>query len=81
MYAMGNETTCIAQGFLMNWSVVPSIYNGVLALYCLLVLRYGWTEAQMRPYEPIMQAIPPLWGFATSTMGLVLRLFNNANLW
>ena len=62
MYASGNEATCTSQGFMLQLSVVPSVYNAIMAVYYLLVLRYGWTEAQLRR----LQVIPPLWGFAVS---------------
>ena len=53
----------------------------MLALYYLLVLRNGWTEEQVLPLEPFMHTAPPMWGFATATVGIALKLYNNSNLW
>lgn len=78
MYAAGNEVTCVVQGFVIQQTVVPSLYNLIMAIYYLLVLRYGWTERQIRPYEPLLQGFPPLWGIGTGCMAIVLRLYNNA---
>ena len=35
----------------------------------------------MRKLEPFLHTIPLLWGLGTATIGIPLRLYNNANLW
>jgi len=44
-FAVGTVQTCTAAGFLGHGATLASVlYNGSLALYYLLTIRYGWTQ-------------------------------------
>lgn len=81
MYAIGNDATCVTQGFFIQAGIATSFYSVSLATYYLLVLRFGWSESKVRRLEPFMHAIPFVWGLGTATIAIPLKLYNNANLW
>jgi hypothetical protein len=76
---VGNQQTCVMQGFFVQWIIGTSTYNCCLAIYYLLVIRYGWSDERIaRRVEPLMHFISV--GFAlqlgTATAGIVLDLYN-----
>ena len=83
MYTAGTPTSCEIQGFFIQWGNASGLYNASLALYYLLVLRYGWNEAKLQQYnvEPYLHGFPLIWATSTACLGIPLRLYNNANLW
>jgi hypothetical protein len=81
IYAIGNRTTCTIQGFMTHNSVVPSFFSVSLAIYYTLVIRYDWSEVQVRKVEPFMTSIPIMWGLGTGMVAIPLKLFNPAGLW
>jgi hypothetical protein len=81
MFAVGSPWTCNMQGWFIQVGISMAFYNTSLALYYTLVLRYGWSEERAVKLEPFMHFLPLLWGIATATISIPLRLFNNANLW
>jgi G protein-coupled glucose receptor regulating Gpa2 len=81
LWSVGNDRTCTVQGFFTNFAITSSFYHTSLALYFLLVVRYGWKEHQIQKIEPYLLVIPLLWGFGTSIAGLGLGIFGNAILW
>jgi hypothetical protein len=79
---MGNETTCNIQGFFIQLKAGNPFYNTFLALYFVLVVKFGWTEHQIRTtIEPYLHIIPICMALGTATASLVLGLYGNANLW
>ncbi|CAB9504878.1 expressed unknown protein [Seminavis robusta] len=81
MFASGNFSTCVMQGFFIQFYVVSSFYSVSLAIYYTVVLRYNWSEDQVKKLEPYLHSIPLLWGFATGIIGISLKLYNPAGLW
>lgn len=81
VYAVGNQTTCITQGFFIQCSIAAPLLNGSLAVYYLLVLKYEWKEKHIKKYERLMYSLPLIWALGTATISIPLRLFNNASLW
>lgn len=80
--ARGNTATCTAQGFFIQLSLISPMYNSMLAVYYLLLVRYGLSETRIaRKWEPFMHAYPLLIAFGTALSGLWLTLYNNANIW
>eukprot|EP00980_Cylindrotheca_fusiformis_P028521 scaffold22607_cov123-Cylindrotheca_fusiformis.AAC.18 len=50
--AAGNRTTCTIQGFFLHLGVAGStFFTGSVAVQALLVVRYAWTNQQMRKAE------------------------------
>jgi len=81
LWAVGNERTCSLQGFFTQFGVTSSFYNASLAIYFLLVIKYGWKESRIRRIEPFLHALPLLWGFGTAATGLGMGVLGNATLW
>jgi len=79
--ARGNEKTCTAQGFILQFVITSPCYNLILAYYFMLVIRYHKTENKLRKIEPLLHVIPLLVGSITSFLSLGLELYMNANLW
>jgi hypothetical protein len=82
MWASGNTATCTAQGFFLTLSVAVPIYNAMLSLYYVLVIKYNYTNKQLTGFaEPIMHIVAFLWAFGTALYSALAGLLNNANLW
>ncbi|KAL7552653.1 hypothetical protein ACHAWF_017409 [Thalassiosira exigua] len=86
--AAGTVGTCAAAGFFGQGSSIASpLYNGSLASFYLLTVKYGWRDDPSGAYdgvrggrfqrvEPWMHAIPLSFGWGTAVAGLPLRLYN-----
>ena len=76
-YASGTWKTCEASGFLLQLSSTSSvIYNGVLTLCYLLLLRFEWNDRQLKRIEPFLHILPPLIGIAMSSVSLAKELYS-----
>jgi hypothetical protein len=74
---VGTKETCAAQGFFMQLSIGTVIYNACLALYYLLVIRYGWKDEYIaKRVEPWMHFIALAFTLCTGAAGLALDLFH-----
>jgi len=80
---IGNRSTCTAQGFFIQLSIICPMYNALLASYYYLTIRHGWKERDFQArVEYGGQAIVLLWGLGTAIAGLVLQIYNNcSNIW
>lgn len=78
-WASGNESSCSAQGFIVQLSIGAVLYNTSLSLYYLLVIRYGFSEARIRKFEKWMHIMPLVFGFGTAITAVCLNLYNPAN--
>lgn len=78
---VGNEYTCIIQGFMIQLKAGNPFYNSWLALYFVAVVRLGWSETQLRKVEPFLHLSSFAMAVGTSTSSLLLGLYGNANLW
>lgn len=76
--ARGTQGTCAAQGFFTQFSIATVFYSGFLALYHLLVIKFGWTEWRLKKARlgPIVHAVSLTFGLGTSTVCLALGLLN-----
>lgn len=78
--AIGTTQTCTAHGFFGQAAYLCTpLYNGVLALYYLLVIRYQWKEEQLKRVELFLHAVPLTLALGIAVTGLVLDLYNFAN--
>jgi hypothetical protein len=75
---IGNTQTCTASAFIGHGAPLSStIYNGMLTLYFLLTIRYGWSNKKVKSkVEVWMHAIPLVIGWGTAIVALSLDLFN-----
>jgi hypothetical protein len=77
VWNVGTSETCSAQGFFVQLSIGTVIYNACLALYYLLVVRYGWNNEYIaKRVEPWMHFAAVGFALSTSVAGLALDLFN-----
>ena len=81
--ASGTQGTCSAQGFFVQVGMAAPLYNGVLSVYYLLMVRYRWNENsnKMRLLENICHVLVWLLALGTAFASLGLGLFNSANVW
>jgi hypothetical protein len=77
VWNVGTAQTCTAQGFFIQLGSGAVIYNACLALYYLLVIRYGWKDEYIaKRVEPWMHFIAVAFALSTGVAGLALDLFN-----
>jgi hypothetical protein len=77
LWNVGNEQTCTAQGFFVQLGIGTVIYNACLAMYYLLVIRYGWkNEYIAKRVEPWMHFVAVGFPLSTGVASLALDLFN-----
>lgn len=82
--AVGTVQTCTAAGFFGQTMIASALYNGSLALFYLLTVKYSWKDDAYGAYgggkfsrvEPFMHAVPLLFGWGTAIAGLPLLLYN-----
>lgn len=76
--ASGTQATCTAQGFFTQFSVCTVFYNGFLALYYVLAIRFGWTEDRMNRARlgTIIHIISLSMGIGTASASAALGLLN-----
>jgi len=73
---------CEAQGFVLQAGLALVILNMCLAVYYLLVIRFSWSEVQIRKRaEPIFHIVALGCALATASLGIKHDLYNNSNLW
>ncbi|KAL7535193.1 hypothetical protein ACHAWF_005082 [Thalassiosira exigua] len=80
-WAVGNQTTCNVQGFIVTlFNASAILYMCALQLQYLLTIKYGWTESRMRrEAELYMHGFPWCLGLAAAIAQLALKLFNPAD--
>jgi hypothetical protein len=76
--ASGTQATCTAQGFFTQFSIASVFYNGSLALYYCLVVRFGWSDRRITEahVERWMHLSALGAGLGTSTTCVMMGLFN-----
>jgi hypothetical protein len=81
-YNVGNQATCVWQGFIIQFSISVPLLNMCLAIYYLLVINFSWKEEKIRKkIEPFFYVFSFSIAIATCSAAVALDLFNNANLW
>jgi hypothetical protein len=77
LWNVGNRRTCSAQGFFIHLGIGTVTYNACLALYYLLVIRYGWkNEYIAKRVEPWMHFVAVGFALSTGVASLALNIFN-----
>jgi len=75
--AAGNDATCNLSGFFTQFAVCSPLYNGTLALYYLLMIRFGWKEDRIHKMEWLLHGLPISFAFVTAVTGLALDLYGS----
>jgi hypothetical protein len=77
LWNVGNRQTCSAQGFFIQLGIGTVLYNACLALYYLLVIRYGWKNKYIaKRVEPWMHFVAVGFALSTGVASLALNIFN-----
>ena len=75
--AKGNIASCDVQGLFLHLGNIGAAYNGALAIYFLLSLRYGMrNEVIAQKYELYMHLWGLFWPLTTGLVALFLGLYN-----
>jgi hypothetical protein len=83
-YAAGTQQTCTMQGFSIQFSLIVPMYNAMVALYYLLVIRFGLSnEVIEKKYERWMHICPFVISLAFAITGLVpsMQLYAPSTMW
>ena len=75
-YAVGNQATCNYQGFLLQLAIGAPLYNCSLALYYLLIIKYGWTDEKLDRIERWIHFLVISFSVGTSILLLPLKQYN-----
>jgi len=80
--AVGNNATCVAQGFFIQAGLAVPIYNASLSFYYLFVIKYGAREETIRKrFIPWVHALAFLYPVITGAVCSAMNLYVPANLW
>jgi len=79
--AFGTQATCSAQGFFIQLGIAAPFFNGMLSIYYLLTVRYGWKEKKIKKLQKYFFGIPIIFALATAFASLGLSLYNNSIYW
>ena len=78
----GNVESCEAQGFIIQAGIASPIYNFMLCLHFLLLVKYSVSEERMRKQiEPLMQGFTLTFALGTASVALGMGLLNDSSLW
>jgi hypothetical protein len=78
LWNIGTKQTCSAQGFFVQLAIGTVLYNACLAMYYLLVIRYGWKNEYIGKHvEPWMHFVVVGFALSTGVAGLALNVFNS----
>jgi len=73
--AIGNDATCTAQAFFLYLGTGVPLYNMMLSIYYLLVIRYEVRDEILKKYEKFMHLYVFLSVVTTITISLIFDLF------
>jgi len=78
--AVGNQATCDAQGFIIQFSCTSGMfYMCSLQLMYLWAITYGWIEKKIRRLEPYLHGFSLGLSLIFATTAEVLELYNPAD--
>ena len=89
VWAFGNDTTCNIIGTFGQWGFSGILYNGMLTVYFLLTVRYGYKDRDMTmsskrccccSVEFIMHFISIGYPLLTAIIGLCLDVYDESEL-
>lgn len=76
--AIGNKESCSAAGFLVQLGASSYLYNAMLSVYFLVVIRFGIGPQTLITVEWIMHAVAIVFGLATAPTGLYLKVYSES---
>lgn len=78
--AIGTPATCTALGALLQLSYTTFWYNGLLSLYYVTTIVYGWTEKSLSVIEPFLNGFCICVGVGTAAYGSLLGWFSETDI-
>lgn len=79
--AIGNRTSCITQGFILQMGQGIPIYNASLCIYFLMVIKYNISDDKIaKRIEPIMHITAITFPFLTGLWAASIGIFNSTGL-
>jgi hypothetical protein len=76
-FASGSTGSCVYQGILLQIAIGAPLYNASLALYYVLIIRYGWTNQQLGKLEPYIHTSILFITFGTGLGLIPLKIYNH----
>ncbi len=77
-WTTGNEASCTAQGFIVQFSISSVIYNAALSYYYVLIIKFNYRAPQLAKIEKWFHLVPLLFGISTAVVAFCLRVYNFA---
>ena len=72
-----SKAACSTQGFFIHFGILGSTFaTGFIALQTLLMVRYSWTERQMRKAEKVFFTILAIYPLTTAIVATSMGLMN-----
>ncbi len=68
--AKGNDKTCTAQGFFIQLNSTAGYINLSLAVYYLMVIKFGWSQERLQKYMVWFYLCPIVTGLAFAFAGI-----------
>ena len=68
--AKGNQKSCKAQEFFVQLGFTTAFHNLALAVCCMLVVSFGWSDARINKHKVCFLQIPFTVGLALATAGM-----------
>lgn len=81
LYAGGNDASCSAIGFLIQFSNSTILYNIMMSFYFLFLARFGMkNDTIARFIEPVMHILSLGYPLVTGIVGLVMGVYSEPEL-
>mmetsp|Transcript_15259 Transcript_15259/g.23749 ORF Transcript_15259/g.23749 Transcript_15259/m.23749 type:complete len:378 (-) Transcript_15259:183-1316(-) len=80
--AAGTAGSCRAQGWFISLNIASPLYNVSLCIYYLLMIKYKWTQDQIKfKASPWLLGAPLVFGLSVAFAGLSMNLYAPATMW
>jgi len=71
---LGNDNTCMVSFFFLVLWNCPMLYNAMLSINYVLMVRYGWSNTSMLRIEPIFHFIPLVFGAGVAVYTTIMKI-------
>lgn len=79
IWAVGNDSSCLASGFFYQFSSAAAYYNCMLTVYFVLVIRFNVKEAVIAKWvEPSMHLLSIVYPLVTASVGTARKVWTEA---
>lgn len=77
--AVGNDVSCRVMGTYNQLQVLSPLYNGILAIYYLLVVKFRWNELAFQSVENYLHGGAILFAVTTAILGGALDVYGSVD--